>query len=48
MSDALPYTRETRITCLHRVRNYFAHKRVTRSRTRVVVASPAYLGLRVI
>ena len=49
MSDALQYTRETRIPCLLAVKNYlnnyFAYKRQTRSRIRVNLASPAYLGL---
>ena len=53
MSDALPYTRGT---CLHRrlgvmnyFNNYFAmYKRLIRSRIRVELASPAYLGLRII
>ena len=53
MSDALPYTRETRIRRLLGVENYLnnyftMYKRLTRSSIRVEFASPAYLGLRII
>ena len=47
MSDALPYMRGTRIPRLVGVRNYLTnyftiYKRLTRSRIRVELASPAY------
>ena len=50
MCDAIPYTSGTRITNLLRVRyylnNYFSiSTRLTRSRIRVELASPAYLEL---
>ena len=50
MSNALPYTRGTRIPHLLGVRNYlknyFAmYTRLTRSRIRLELASPTYLGL---
>ena len=53
MSDGLPYTRGTRIPFLLGVRNYlnnyFAmYTRLTRSRLRVELASPAYLDLGII
>ena len=53
MSDALEYTRGTRIPCLLVVRNYlnnyFAmYKRLTRYRVHVELASPADLGLGII
>ena len=52
-SDALPYTLGTRISRLLGVRNYlnnyFAmYTRLTCSRIRVKLASPAYLGLGII
>ena len=52
MYDALPYMRGTRILRLLGVRNYlnnyFAYKRLTRSRIQVELASPVYLELRII
>ena len=50
MSDALPYTPETRIPRLLGFKNYLndyfsMYKRRTRSRIRVKDASDAYLGL---
>ena len=48
MSDALMYTLGTRLPCQFNVRNYFAYKRLIRSRIRVKFASLAYLGLRII
>ena len=53
MSDALPYTREYRVLRLLGVRyylnNYCAmYTRLTRSRIRVNLVSPAYLGLGII
>ena len=50
MSVALPYTRGSRIPRQHKVRNYLTiyfsmYTRLTRSRIRAVLASPAYLGL---
>ena len=52
MSDAVPYKRGTRIPRLLGVRNYlnnyFAmYKRLTRSRIRVELASPGYMGFEV-
>ena len=49
----LPYTRGTRIPHLLEFKNYLnnyyaMYKRLTRSRIRVELASPAYLGLRII
>ena len=53
MSDALPFTRETSIPRLLGVgsylNNYFVmYARLTRSRIRVVLTYPAYLGLGII
>ena len=53
MSDALPYTRETRIVHLLGVKNYLnnyfvLYARLTLSCIRVELASPAGLGLRLI
>ena len=53
MSHALPYICGTRIPHLIGVKdylnNYFAmFSRMSRSRTRVELASPTYLGLRII
>ena len=49
-SDALPYTRGTRILRLHGVRNYLKnyiaiYKHLTHSRICVELASHAYMGL---
>ena len=53
MSDAFTYTRETSIPCLRAVKNYLnsyfnMYKLLTRSRIRVKLAFPAYLGLGII
>ena len=52
MSDELSYTCGTRIPCILGVKNYFnnyfAYKPLKRSRIRVQLASPAYLGLGII
>ena len=53
MSDVLPYRRGTLILHLLAVRNninyYFAlYTRLTHSRIRMEIASPAYLGLGII
>ena len=52
INDAVPYMRGTRIPRLLVVRNYlnnyFAYKRLTRSRIGVELASLAYLWLRII
>ena len=51
-SNALPYMSGTRIPCLLGVKNYlnnyFAYKRLSSSRKRVELASPAYLGFGII
>ena len=53
MSNVLLYTRGTCIPHLLGVKNYLnnylvMYKRLTRSRIRVELASPAYMGLRII
>ena len=53
MSDTLPYKRGTRISRLLVVRNYLKnylawYKRLTHSRIRVGLSSPAYSGLGII